>query len=94
MQLQSKTPRSLVQHVLGVASQRAAAARLAQAGPLPDRAAFLAGATSQAASQTSEGGLGDRYPFLQRVSAQLSGHDDREQFLTGVDIILRGITTL
>jgi hypothetical protein len=34
-----------------------------------------------------------RYPFLHQVAAQLPGHDDREQFLAGIDIILAGITT-
>jgi hypothetical protein len=31
------------------------------------------------------------YPFMQHVAAQLPGHDDREQFLAGLDLILAGI---
>jgi hypothetical protein len=32
------------------------------------------------------------YPFLIQMAAQLAGHDDREQFLAGIDLILAGIT--
>lgn len=31
------------------------------------------------------------YPFVREIAAQLPGHDDREQFLAGVDFILVGI---
>lgn len=31
------------------------------------------------------------YPFAHQVATQLREHDDREQFLTGVDLILVGI---
>ena len=34
-----------------------------------------------------------KYPFVRQVAAQLPGHDDREQFLAGIDLILNGITT-
>jgi AcrR family transcriptional regulator len=33
----------------------------------------------------------DLYPFVRRIAAQLSGHDDRAQFLAGIDLILAGI---
>jgi hypothetical protein len=29
-----------------------------------------------------------------QVATQLPGHDDREQFLAGIDLILAGITTI
>ncbi|MGH3402103.1 MAG: hypothetical protein ACRDRJ_06225 [Streptosporangiaceae bacterium] len=35
-----------------------------------------------------------RHPFVHQVAAQLPGHDDREQFLAGIDLILTGITTV
>ena len=35
-----------------------------------------------------------RYLFLRRVAAQLPGHDDREQFLAGIDLILAGIAAV
>lgn len=34
------------------------------------------------------------YPFMRAIADQMSEHDDREQFLTGVDLVLTGITTL
>jgi hypothetical protein len=34
------------------------------------------------------------YPFVRQVAAQLPAHDDREQFLAGIDLILVGITTV
>ena len=34
-----------------------------------------------------------QYPFMRQVAAQLPGHDDRDQFLAGIDLILAGITT-
>jgi len=34
------------------------------------------------------------YPFVRQMAAQLAGHDDREQFLAGLDLILAGITTV
>jgi hypothetical protein len=36
----------------------------------------------------------DEYPFTRSVAAELRGHDDREQFLAGVDLILAGITAV
>jgi hypothetical protein len=34
------------------------------------------------------------YPFVHQVATQLPGHDDREQFLAGIDLILDGITAV
>jgi hypothetical protein len=34
------------------------------------------------------------YPFVLQVATQLPEHDDREQFLAGIDLILAGITTI
>ncbi|MFD5038295.1 hypothetical protein ACFWNI_14525 [Streptomyces sp. NPDC058377] len=34
-----------------------------------------------------------RFPFVHRVGAQLPEHDDRDQFLTGVDLFVTGIVT-
>ena len=33
------------------------------------------------------------YPFVRRVARQLRIHDDREELLAGIDIILNGLTT-
>jgi AcrR family transcriptional regulator len=78
---------ALVNYVLGLAGQYAAAARL-----LPrdtDRSAFLATLTARWAQRDSA-----EYPFVHQVAAQLREHDDREQFLAGIDLILAGITTV
>lgn len=79
---------ALVNYVLGVAAQNAANARL-RAGSDTDRDAFLENAARQWA-QIDPG----RYPFVHAAATQLSEHDDREQFLVGVDIFLAGIATL
>jgi AcrR family transcriptional regulator len=75
---------ALLNYILGLAGQYAAAARLVPRGT--DRAAFLAGFADQWAQLDPAA-----YPFLRRVAAQLPGHDDRVQFLAGVDLILAGI---
>ncbi|MDV8003727.1 MULTISPECIES: hypothetical protein [unclassified Rhodococcus (in: high G+C Gram-positive bacteria)] len=35
-----------------------------------------------------------KYPFLNRVTARLRDHDDREQFLAGINLTLAGIDTV
>jgi len=34
------------------------------------------------------------YPFVHQAAAQLREHDDREQFLAGIDLFLAGIETI
>jgi hypothetical protein len=34
------------------------------------------------------------YPFLRRIAGQLRDHDDRAQFMAGVDLIVAGIAGL
>jgi AcrR family transcriptional regulator len=78
---------ALVNYLLGLAGQYAAGARL-----LPretDRTAFLATVAAQWAQLDPA-----QYPFVHQVATQLPGHDDREQFLAGIDLILAGITTV
>ncbi|MEV6831710.1 helix-turn-helix domain-containing protein [Amycolatopsis sp. NPDC051102] len=77
---------ALVNYVLGVAGQNAANARLSAEA---DREAFLGAIAGQWARLDPE-----RYPFVHRAAAQLRDHDDREQFLAGIDIFLAGIATL
>jgi AcrR family transcriptional regulator len=78
----------LVNYILGVAGQNAANAR-ALAGRKTDRATFLAG-VAERWSQLDPA----RYPSVYKAGKQLSEHDDREQFLAGVDLILTGIETV
>ena len=78
---------ALLNYVLGLAGQYAAVARLIP--PRTDRTAFLTTLAAQW-TQLDPG----QYPFVHQVAAQLPGHDDREQFLAGIDLILTGITAL
>ncbi|MEC3917447.1 TetR/AcrR family transcriptional regulator [Nocardia sp. CDC160] len=78
---------ALVNCVLGLAGQYAAGARLVP--PDTDRAAFLATVAAEWTRLDA-----DQYPFVHRIAAQLRDHDDREQFLAGIDLILGGIDTL
>lgn len=75
---------TLLHYILGVAGQNAANAR--QAPRDVDRTAFLA-AVADRWTQTDPAA----YPFMHEVAAQLPRHDDREQFLAGVDLILLGV---
>jgi AcrR family transcriptional regulator len=72
----------LVQYIFGAASQEAA-----NADVLADRTEFLD------TIATAWSGLDpERYPFIRTVANQLRDHDDREEFLAGIDLILSGIT--
>jgi len=75
---------ALLNYILGLAGQYAAGARLIPHGT--DRTAFLASVAAQWA-QLDEA----EYPFLRRVATRLPEHDDREQFLAGLNLILAGI---
>jgi AcrR family transcriptional regulator len=78
---------ALLNYVLGLAGQYAAAARLLARET--DRSAFLATVATRWAQLDPA-----RYPFMRQVATQLAGHDDREQFLAGIDLILAGIGTV
>jgi AcrR family transcriptional regulator len=78
---------ALLNYVLGAAGQNAANARNAPHDT--DRAMFL----GAVAAEWTRHDRAD-YPFLHRVAGELPDHDDREQFLTGIDLILAGIGTL
>jgi AcrR family transcriptional regulator len=79
---------ALVNYVLGVAGQNAANARLL-ADSAADRADFLTTVAAQWARLDP-----DSYPFVHKAATHLREHDDREQFLAGIDIFLAGIATL
>ena len=76
---------ALANYVLGLAGQYAAAARLL--AKETDRSAFLA--TIAARWERLDPA---QYPFVHQVAAELPDHDDREQFLAGINLILAGIT--
>ncbi|MEU8208361.1 TetR/AcrR family transcriptional regulator C-terminal domain-containing protein [Micromonospora sp. NPDC049044] len=79
---------TLVNYVLGVAVQNAANARHLT-GRDTDRGAFLDTTAAKWAQLDP-----DRYPFVHATVTQLRDHDDREQFLAGIDIFLTGIAAL
>jgi len=78
----------LVNYILGVAGQNAANAR-ALANSKMDRPAFLATVAEQWARLDPA-----RYPTVHRARTRLREHDDREQFLAGIDLILAGIESV
>ncbi|GJG89419.1 TetR family transcriptional regulator [Gemmatimonadetes bacterium T265] len=78
---------ALVHYVLGVAGQNAANARVHPPGT--DRSAVLASIAARWAQLDAA-----EYPFARRAATQLRAHDDRAQFLAGVDLILAGLTTV
>jgi AcrR family transcriptional regulator len=78
---------ALVNYVLGLAGQYAAGARLLARDT--DRSAFLATVAARWVKLDPA-----EYPFVHQVAAQLFEHDDREQFLAGIDLILAGIETV
>jgi AcrR family transcriptional regulator len=80
---------TLMHYILGAAGQNAANTASARTrGPDGDRAQFL-NAVAEAWEQLDP----DDYPITRAVAAQTRVHDDREQFLAGIDLILAGITT-
>jgi AcrR family transcriptional regulator len=79
------TVSALLNYILGVGGQNAANGQFARARGL-DRSNFLE-AVSTAWSQLDP----DQYPFARSVAGQLRAHDDRMDFLAGIDLILSGI---
>jgi AcrR family transcriptional regulator len=73
---------ALLLYISGVAAQNAALARAAAPGL--DRGAFL-----ESVSTTLDPAA---FPFLHAMAAELRDHDDRAQFLAGIDLILAGVT--
>ena len=75
---------ALLSYILGVAGQNAADARRSTR---PRTAP-----TSSARRRPPGPDLDpDEFPFTRSVAAQLRDHDDRAQFLAGIDLILAGI---
>jgi len=79
---------ALLNYLLGVSGQNAANAVIAREQGL-ERAHFLdtlAGAWSRLDAQA--------FPFARKVAGQLRAHDDREDFLAGIDLIVHGMQAL
>lgn len=75
---------ALVGYVMGLAGQYAAAARLIAKDT--KRPQFLADVAARWKALDKA-----QYPFVRRMAARLPGHDDRAQFLAGIELILAGI---
>jgi len=75
---------TLLHYILGVAGQNAANGRAV--GPGVGRTEFIS-----AAAATWAGLDPEQYPFLRGVADRLREHDDREEFLSGLDLVLAGI---
>ncbi|MER7273948.1 TetR/AcrR family transcriptional regulator C-terminal domain-containing protein [Dactylosporangium sp. NPDC000244] len=78
---------ALLNYILGVAGQNAANARSQPPGT--SRAEVIGTVAARWADLDPA-----EYPFARAVAEQLRAHDDRAQFLAGVDLILAGIATL
>jgi len=76
---------ALVHYILGAAGQNAVNGR--SADPTVDRSAFL-----DAVSTEWEQLDPDDYAFTRAVAKQVRDHDDRAEFLAGIELILAGIT--
>jgi AcrR family transcriptional regulator len=76
---------ALLNYILGVGGQNAANTQFARTRGV-DRSDFLE-AVATAWSQLDP----DEYPFTRSVAGQLRAHDDRVDFLAGIDLILSGI---
>lgn len=85
--IQFNATTAILSFILGLAGQYAAGARFFASGS--DRATLL-----KAIADKWERLDPVAYPFVRQVAAQLPEHDDREQFLAGVDLILAGIETV
>ncbi|MER6220859.1 TetR family transcriptional regulator [Streptomyces sp900105755] len=78
---------ALVHYILGAAGQNAVNTAIGRAlPPGVDRAGFL-----DTVSTAWEELDPDAFPFTRAVADQIRGHDDREQFLAGIDLVLAGI---
>jgi AcrR family transcriptional regulator len=79
------TVSALLHYILGVGAQNAANGQLARTQGL-DRSDFLE-AVAKKWSQLDP----HEYPFTRSLAGQVCAHDDRMDFLAGIDLILRGI---
>jgi AcrR family transcriptional regulator len=81
------TVSALLNYILGVGGRNAANGQLARTQGL-DRSDFLE-AVSTVWSRLDP----EEYPFARSLAGQLRAHDDRKDFLAGIDLILRGVAS-
>ena len=75
---------ALMHFIFGLAGQYAAGARL---HPRETGQPEIVAAVARRWAQLDPA----QYPFVRKVAAQLAAHDERAQFLAGIDLILAGI---
>ncbi|WP_369412102.1 TetR/AcrR family transcriptional regulator [Hephaestia mangrovi] len=78
---------AIMSFILGLAGQYALGAGMCEGGI--DRATALGEIAARWAQLDPA-----NYPFVRLIAIQLPGHDDREQFLAGIDLLLAGIEPL
>lgn len=76
---------ALVSYILGVAGQNAANGQFARTNKL-DRSEFLDAVAAEWSKLDP-----DDFPFTRSLAGRLRTHDDRADFLAGIDLILKGI---
>lgn len=76
---------TLLDYILGVGGRNAANGQLARARGL-DRSEYMASVSEMWQSLDP-----DRYPFTRGIAHRMRDHDDRDDYLAGIDLILRGI---
>ncbi len=76
---------AMISYILGVGSQNAANSELARRQGL-DRSRYL-GQLSKEWSELE----GESYPFTRLMAKTLQSHDDKADFLAGVDFLLIGL---
>lgn len=79
---------ALMSFILGLAGQYAAGARLLPPGT--DRAAVRKAVLGAVAEKWMKLDPAE-HPFVRQVAKMLPEHDDREQFIAGIDLILAGL---
>jgi AcrR family transcriptional regulator len=79
---------ALLNYILGVGGQNAANGQLARTQGI-DRSDFLDALSTEWSQLDPE-----EYSFTRSVAGQLRTHDDRVDFLAGIDLILKGIEAL
>jgi AcrR family transcriptional regulator len=79
---------ALLSYIVGIAGQNAANAQYARAHSL-NRLDFLTEVSNEWSELDSQ-----IYPFSSGIAARMLTHDDREDFMVGIDLILSGLATL
>ncbi|CAD0318401.1 TetR/AcrR family transcriptional regulator [Xanthomonas hortorum] len=86
-QRQWSTVSALLSYILGVAGQNGANAQLARQQGF-DRSGLL----DEVAAMWSRLDAA-KYPFARSIAGHLRTHDDRDDFLAGIDLIMAGVAT-